>query len=415
MLCDIITIGDEILIGQIVDTNSAWMAQQLNTLGIGVNRIISVSDKHDEIISAFNESIQRVKLVLVTGGLGPTRDDITRQALCAFFNTYMVMDNNVLSYITSMLATRNSGVNELNRLQAMVPASCTVLHNPVGTAPGMWFEKDDAIVVCMPGVPFEMKELMIREVLPRLSERFKLDAIYHQSVMTSGISESALALKIADWESALPPFIKLAYLPAAGVIRLRLSALGNDAKIIENEVKKQIEILSLHIPEYIFALNDEPIEVSLGKLLLNNKLTLSFAESCTGGNMAHLITSVAGSSTYFNGAVVAYSNEVKQAVLGVKIATLEEFGAVSQQTVEEMAQGVRSLLNTDYALAISGIAGPSGGTTEKPVGTVWVAIAGNNMLITKKFLFGDNRDRNIQRASISALFFLLQELKMVLK
>lgn len=414
MLCDLITIGDEILIGQIVDTNSAWMAQQLNALGIGVNRIVSVSDKHNEIISAFSESVQRVKVVLVTGGLGPTRDDITRQALCEFFDTHMIMDDKVLAHVTSMLASRNIPMNELNRLQATVPAACTVLHNPVGTAPGMWFEKDGVIVVCMPGVPFEMKELMTREVLPRLQARFSLDAIYHQSVMTSGISESALALKIADWELALPSYIKLAYLPAAGIIRLRLSALGNDVKLLENEVKKQIEVLNTLIPEYIFALNDEPIEVSLGKLLLNNNLTVSFAESCSGGYLSHLITSVAGSSTYFKGALVAYSNEVKENVLGVKRATLEQYGAVSQQTVEEMAQAAQQLFKTDYALSISGIAGPSGGTNEKPVGTVWLAIAGGNKLVTKKLIFGDNRERNIQRASVSALFFLFQELKMAI-
>jgi len=279
----------------------------------------------------------------------------------------------------------------------------------------MGFEKEGVIVVCMPGVPFEMKELKQNEVLPRLRERFKLDAIYHQSVMTSGISESALAIKIAEWELALPSYIKLAYLPAAGVIRLRLSALGSNIELLENEVKKQIEKLYLQIPEHIFALNDEPIEVSLGKLLLENKLTLSFAESCSGGYLSHLITSVAGSSSYFNGAVVAYSNEVKESVLGVKTATLEQYGAVSRQTVEEMAQGARSLLKTDFALAISGIAGPTGGTVEKPVGTVWVSVVGDNVLISKQFLFGDNRERNIQRASVSALFFLFQELKKVLK
>lgn len=415
MLCDIITIGDEILIGQIVDTNSAWMAQQLNLLGIGVNRIVSISDKHHEIVSAFHESVQRVKVVLVTGGLGPTRDDITREALCEFFETHMIMDNNVLEHVTSMLAARNISMNELNRLQAMVPAACTVLHNPVGTAPGMWFEQNGVIVVCMPGVPFEMKELMNREVLPRLQQRFSLDAIYHQSVMTSGITESALALKIASWELALPSFIKLAYLPAASIIRLRLTALGNDIKYLENEVKKQIEKLCLMIPEHIYALYDEPIEVSLGKLLLDNNISLSTAESCTGGNISHLITSVSGSSAYFKGSVVAYSNEIKEAVLGVKQDTLMHYGAVSKQTVEEMAKGVRSVFKTDYALSISGIAGPNGGSEEKPVGTVWVAITGDNVMITKQFLFGDNRERNIQRASVSALFFLFQELKMILK
>jgi nicotinamide-nucleotide amidase len=411
MLCEIITIGDEILIGQIVDTNSAWMGQQLNAIGISVNRIVSVSDNHDEIFSAFTEAAERAPIVLITGGLGPTRDDITRKVLCEYFNTEMVMNDNVLQHITSMLASRNISMNPLNRLQAEVPKTCTVLHNPVGTAPGMWFEKEGVVYVSMPGVPFEMKELMTREVMPRLKQKFSLDAIYHKTIMTSGIPESSLAIKISEWELALPSNIKLAYLPAYGCIRLRLSAKGKDYDTLKQQVAEQVEKLKLIISENIFSEEDEQIEAALAKILIDNKLSISVAESCTGGNIAHMITSQPGSSEYFKGGVVAYSNQVKMDVLGVKETTLDQHGAVSRQTVEEMAAGVRALLKSDYALSISGIAGPGGGTNEKPVGTVWVAIAWANNLISKEFMFNDNRDRNIQRSSVSALFFLFQQLR----
>ncbi len=406
MKAEIITIGDEILIGQIVDTNSAWMGEQLNLYGIEVYQITSVHDSREHILTAVDNARENADLVLITGGLGPTKDDITKHTLCEYFNTRLVLNEDVLAWVQEMLTRRGVQVNQLNRDQALVPESCTVIPNGTGTAPGMWFEKDDTIFVSMPGVPFEMMHMMENEILPRLQRTGKTKSIYHKTVLTQGLPESMLAETIAEWENNLPSFIKLAYLPSALMVKLRLSAYGTDSDLLKAEVEKQIDILKTIIPEYIFGYNDETLAGVVGKKLTELGCTLSTAESCTGGNIAHFITSNPGSSAYFKGSVVAYSNEIKEQLLKVEPESLEKYGAVSEQVAREMALGIKKLMNTDYAISTTGIAGPDGGTDEKPVGTVWIAVAGKNEVITKKFNFWHNRERNILRSTQSALNLL---------
>jgi len=409
MKAEIITIGDEILIGQIVDTNSAWMGEQLNLNGIEVFQITSVHDDHHHIQNALAEAEKHADLVLITGGLGPTKDDITKKVLCEYFDCGMVIDESVLQHVTERLSRRNIKVNQLNRDQALVPEKCNVLHNSKGTAPGMWFEQNNTIFVSMPGVPFEMKALMEEEVLPRLRKNGKAKSIYHQTVLLYGIPESALAERIEHWETALPDFIKLAYLPSQLMLRLRLSAYGTDPKILEAEVERQIEILKTIIPEHIFGYNGDTLAGVTGQLLVKANATLAIAESCTGGNIAHLFTENAGSSAYFKGGIVAYSNDVKQTLLGVNKKTLQKQGAVSKEVATEMVLGVKKALNTGYAIATTGIAGPEGGTEEKPVGTVWIAVAGQQNILVKRYVFAHNRERNILRSSQTAIN-LLREL-----
>ncbi|HKJ42817.1 MAG TPA: competence/damage-inducible protein A [Sunxiuqinia sp.] len=409
MKAEIITIGDEILIGQIVDTNSAWMGEQLNLNGIEVFQITSVHDDHHHIQNALAEAEKHADLVLITGGLGPTKDDITKKVLCEYFDCGMVIDESVLQHVTERLSRRNIKVNQLNRDQALVPEKCNVLHNSKGTAPGMWFEQNNTIFVSMPGVPFEMKALMEEEVLPRLRKNGKAKSIYHQTVLLYGIPESALAERIEHWETALPDFIKLAYLPSQLMLRLRLSAYGTDPKILVAEVERQIEILKTIIPEHIFGYNGDTLAGVTGQLLVKANATLAIAESCTGGNIAHLFTENAGSSAYFKGGIVAYSNDVKQTLLGVNKKTLQKQGAVSKEVATEMVLGVKKALNTGYAIATTGIAGPEGGTEEKPVGTVWIAVAGQQNILVKRYVFAHNRERNILRSSQTAIN-LLREL-----
>ena len=408
MIAEIITIGDEILIGQVVDTNSAWLGEQLNLHGIEVVKISSISDKHDQIIEALALAEKHADLVLITGGLGPTKDDITKKALCDFFDCGMLKNEQVLKHVVDMLSRRNVVINSMNEEQAMVPESCTILHNPNGTAPGMWFEQIDTIFVSMPGVPFEMKDITRKEILPRLSETGRTKAIYHQTVLTYGVPESMLAEKIEDWEQALPAFIKLAYLPSQLMVRLRLSAYGENEDLLKNEVDKQIEQLKNIIPNDIFGYNGETLASATGDILKQLGKTLSIAESCTGGKIAHFFTSNAGSSTFFRGAIVAYANEVKKNQLNVQPETLNKFGAVSQEVAEQMALGVKNALGTDYAIATTGIAGPDGGTEEKPVGTVWISIAGQQKVYSKRYNFAHNRERNILRSTQSAINFLRQ-------
>jgi len=408
MRAEIITIGDEILIGQIVDTNSAWMAEQLNLNGVEVYQITSVHDDHDHILRAFADAESRVDLVLITGGLGPTKDDITKKALCDYFQCSMHRDEKTLQQVIERLSKRNVVINQLNKDQALVPDACTVLQNSNGTAPGMWFEKNDTIFVSMPGVPFEMQGLMKEEVLPRLRENGKLKSIYHQTVLVYGIPESMLAEQLDEWETALPPFVKLAYLPNQLMIRLRLSAYGNNMKELKAVIDAKVRELQQIIPDNIFGYNGDTISGITGKLLLKTGSLVAVAESCTGGNIAHLYTEIPGSSAYFRGGVVAYSNEVKMAVLGVKAETLEAHGAVSRETALEMVQGVKKALNTDYGIATTGIAGPDGGSAEKPVGTVWIAVSGKRETVVECFLFHHNRERNIQRSSQTALNMLRQ-------
>ncbi len=407
MKAEIITIGDEILIGQIVDTNSAWMSEQLNLHGIEVYQITSVHDDHEHILRALADAEKRADLVLITGGLGPTKDDITKKALCAYFQCGMVLNEQVLQQVTDLLSRHNITINQLNHDQALVPEKCTVLPNTLGTAPGMWFEKGNVIFVSMPGVPFEMEYLMTKEVIPRLQQS-RAGSIYHQTVLIHGIPESMLAELIEAWELALPPFVKLAYLPSPYMIRLRLSAYGTNPDDLKQEVTRRIEMLKTIIPRNIFGYNNDTLAGVTGQLLLNAKATVGVAESCTGGYIAHLITSNPGSSAYFKGGIVSYANEIKMSVLGVQPETLAAHGAVSKEVALEMVRGAKKVLQTNYAMATTGIAGPDGGTPEKPVGTVWIAVAGKHNNLVECYNFAHNRERNIIRSAQTAINMLRQ-------
>lgn len=410
MKAEIITIGDELLIGQVVDTNSAWIARELNMVGIAVAQITSISDDHEHILKTLNEASERADVIIMTGGLGPTRDDITKIALCDFFRTHLIFDQKSFENIERIFSVRGYTMTETNRKQAEVPAACEPLLNENGTAPGMWFRQNGRIYISLPGVPFEMKALMTNHVLPLLKP-LSNRVIMHKTILTQGVGESFLADKIKDWETALPPHIKLAYLPQPGIVRLRLSASGTSEETLRSELEQEVNMLYSLIHDYIFGEDDENLESIVGQLLRDHNLKLATAESCTGGYIAHLITSIPGSSAYFEGSVISYSNEVKINSLGVKKETIEEHGAVSKETVIEMAQGVINRLNANCAIAVSGIAGPDGGTAEKPVGTVWIAvISPYTGTVTKKFLFGEHRERNIRRSALAALDLLRKQL-----
>jgi nicotinamide-nucleotide amidase len=407
---EIISIGDELLIGQVVNTNASWLGIEFNLAGISIYQITAVSDDRNHILTALAEAGHRAEIILITGGLGPTKDDITKQVLCEYFNTRLVFNDDVYQNIERLFGARGVKIGELNRKQAEVPESCIPIPNLNGTAPGMWFEKEGKIYISMPGVPYEMKMMVTGSVIPWLQKRFKTGAIVHKTVMTMGIPESVLANKIANWEDQLPNNIKLAYLPQPGAVRLRLTAKGDDKILIEKQVNIEIEKLKEILPDEISAFDDEPIFETIGKLLREKNKTLSTAESCTGGYIAHLITSVAGSSDYFKGSVIAYSNEIKINLLGVNPSSIEKFGAVSEQVVTEMAASARRILATDYAIAVSGIAGPGGGTLEKPVGTTWIAIASAEKTVTRRLQLGDHRERNIIRTAFAALDMLRKTL-----
>ncbi len=409
-IAEIITIGDELLIGQTVDTNSAWIGMQLSMRGIRVNRITSISDRREEIITALDEALGRVPLVLVTGGLGPTSDDVTKQTLAEYFGSSLVIDREVLAEVTERLARRNLEMNENNRRQALVPDNCVVLANRAGTAPGMLFEKEGRIIVSMPGVPSEMKYIMQEHVLPLVAARAGGRTIIHRNIMTYGTFEAKLAERLQVFEAELPATVKLAYLPAYGVIKLRLTGTGDDGVAVHRTVEEQVRKLYSVIPDVIYGEDEVTLEEVAGKLLLDNNLTVSTAESCTGGRIASLITSVPGSSSWFRGSVVAYDNIIKTGVLGVDPAVISRFGAVSEETARAMAEGVRRLTATDYAIAVTGIAGPTGGTPEKPVGTVWIAIASPAGIIAEKHRFADDRAINISRSAYTALNLLRKQI-----
>ena len=411
MLAEIITIGDEILIGQIVDTNSAWMAQQLNSIGIKVKQITSVSDDADHIIEALTAAERRTQIILITGGLGPTKDDITKFTLARYFNMGMRRDQGVLEQVESFFKKINRPMIESNTRQADVPDGCVVVPNKNGTAPCMWFEHNNNIIVSMPGVPFEMMYLMEEEILPRIKKAFKLPAIYHKTILTAGLGESFLAEQIEDIENSLPDAIKLAYLPKLGQVRLRLSTSGPDEEKLKEEVEVYTRQIVNRIRRYVVAEEDVALEKALLDLMKGRGLTLSTAESCTGGFIAHLITKHPGSSAVYAGGAVAYSYELKESVLGVKAETLATYGAVSEQTVKEMASGAVAHFNTDYSVAVSGIAGPDGGTDDKPVGTVWIAVASRTGAVAKMFTFGNKRIQNIERSAMSALSMILNQVK----
>ncbi len=406
MKAEIINIGDELLIGQVVNTNASWMAAQLNKVGISVVQTTTIADEDKAIKDTLDQAFKRAGIVLISGGLGPTKDDITKKTLAEYFNAEMIFHAPTFEQVKKIFAARKFPVSEVNRLQAMIPDKCKPLFNKNGTAPGMWFEQDGKVAVSMPGVPFEMKAMMMEQVIPALLSHFKMGTIVHKTVMTTGMPESMLAEKIKSWEDNLPSHIKLAYLPQPGIVRLRLSGRGKDSEKLKNEIQEQVEKLKPLISEIIFGYDDDSLEEVIGKLLLKNKKTVSTAESCTGGYIAHLITSIRGSSRYFEGAVVSYSNRIKADLLGVSAETLEKKGAVSREVVVEMAEGAKAALGTDYSLAVSGIAGPDGGTEEKPVGTVWLALAGPGKTEAALFHFGEHRGRNIRRSALAALNIL---------
>ena len=410
MFAELITIGDELLIGQVVDTNSAWMGRELNNIGIEVLRIVSVRDREEEILEAIDNAMERVNIVLVTGGLGPTKDDITKQTLCKYFNTELIFSEEVFENVKRVL-TGKIPMNKLNKGQAMVPKNCTVINNPVGSASVSWFERDGKVLVSMPGVPQEMTTVMAESVLPKLHERFQTDVIMHQTFLVQHYPESVLAEKLEAWEVALPDCIKLAYLPKLGIIRLRLTGRGHDRKEVETLLNREKAKLETILGEDIFSEEDTPLEVIIGELLKKRKLTVSTAESCTGGSIAERLTSIAGSSEYFKGSIVAYSNEVKKDLLYVSSETLEKYGAVSEETVIEMVKGAMKALKTDCAVATSGIAGPGGGTPEKPVGTVWIAAGYKNEIRTYKQETNRGRAMNIERAGNNTLLMLRDLLK----
>ncbi|MDD4603669.1 MAG: competence/damage-inducible protein A [Bacteroidales bacterium] len=414
MTIEIINIGDELLIGQVINTNAAWMAERLNLSGFVVRQVTVIRDSREEILEALYAAEKRSEVVLISGGIGPTNDDITKQTLCEFFNTRLVFDPAAYRDIETIFARRGFPVTELNRQQAELPEHCISLPNKLGTARGMWFEKETgktkSIVVSMPGVPFEMKALMTEEVIPRLQQCFKNPFIYHKTVLTQGIGESFLASRIESWESSLPENIKLAYLPQPGIVRLRLTGTGKDEQKLKHQIDQAVSDLGVIIPEFIYGFDEETLEEIIGKLLTNKKQTLATVESCTGGYLAHLITSVPGSSRYFKGSVIAYSNEIKKKFVNVPLETLDKFGAVSEQVVMEMAISLQTQFGVDFVIATSGIAGPDGGTPEKPVGTTWIAIATPDEVVASHFLFGDSRDRNIRRTALQAMAMLRTKL-----
>lgn len=410
MNAEIISIGDELLIGQVVNTNASWMAGELNKAGINVVQISSVSDEGEHIKASVKEAAQRADIILMTGGLGPTKDDITKKVLMEYFGSKPVFHKETFEHIKGLFKARSYPVTDVNKMQAEIPDNCIVLPNRVGTAVGMWFEKDNKVFVSMPGVPFEMKTLMTEQLIPKLQKHFSLGYIVHKTIMTTGIGESMLAAKIEEWEGQLPKDIKLAYLPQPGIVRLRLSVSGSNQKQLKEMVEQQSDKLSAYLPKAIFGFDDISLEEALGIILKEKGLTVSTAESCTGGYIAHLLTSIAGSSNYFNGSVISYTNQVKANQLSVSKTDIEKYGAVSRQVVEQMAVGVRDLLKTDYSMATSGIAGPDGGTDEKAVGTVWIAIAGPKGVKSKLFHFGEHRGRNIRRSALTAMNMLRLEI-----
>lgn len=411
MMTEIITIGDEILIGQIVDTNSAWMGVELNKAGFEIAQITSVHDDENHIVEALENALQRADVVLFTGGIGPTKDDITKHTLAKFFKTELVFNEDVLTNIENLFSARGRVPNELTRLQAMVPANCTVIQNRLGTAPITWFDYKGKVVVSMPGVPYEMKNAMSEEIIPRLQKRFKSPFIYHKTLIVVNNPESVLAKRIESWEDALPVDIKLAYLPNFGIVKLRLSGKSFDEVDLKRRIDLEAENVKQILGDDILVDEDLKPEMLVGRLLHQKQQTLATAESCTGGYIAHKITLVPGSSAYFKGSVVAYSNDVKAGVLQIDEKAIEQYGAVSQQVVEEMARNVAQKLGADYAVATSGIAGPGGGTIDKPVGLVWIAIRTPDEIISRQFQFNLSRELNIDRTYQTALLMLIEELR----
>lgn len=404
ILAEVLTVGDEILFGQITDTNSQWISAELTNLGIKTNRKTSIGDQKSEIINAIDEAFKRSNVVIMTGGLGPTKDDITKKTIAEYFKVDLILNEDILKDVTYFFESRNRTLTEINIGQAYVPSNAFAIRNSCGTAPGMWFETNDGkILISMPGVPFEMKKMMQLDMLPRLKSYFKTPVIFHKMILTIGIGESFLSDMIAEWEDALPSNIKLAYLPSVGTLRLRLTGYGEDLNQVKIAVEKEYLKVYPLISNYVFGYENDNIATVVGKLLVENNLSFGTAESCTGGYISHLITSNPGSSAYFKGSIVSYSNEIKSKVLGVSESDINTFGAVSETIVIQMAEGLRKNLNVDVAVAVSGIAGPEGGTNEKPVGTVWLALSDYEGTITHQLNLGNLRENNIQMSAIAAL------------
>ena len=410
MQAQIITIGDEILIGQIVDTNAAYISRALNSAGVVVTERLSIGDDRQRIIEALDTSLAQCDMVIMTGGLGPTKDDITKRTLAEYFGMKLVRNEAVYEHVRAMLTARGIEFNELNQSQADVPDRCTVLHNAHGTAPGMWFERDGKVVVSLPGVPFEMRHLIDDSVVPMLTQRFELKAIVHRTMITSGIAESILAERIATWEDNLPDVLHLAYLPAPNVVRLRLSAYEVDGQSVRRMIDDEFDKLKGIIPEAIVGFEDATVEQLVHRWMTENGKTLSVAESCTGGAIAAKFTAMAGASVYFNAGVVSYSNEAKRDILGVNMDDIVRYGAVSEAVAIQMAEGVRRAGQSDYAVSTTGIAGPTGGSAEKPVGTVWIGVATPKGSFAVLKNCGTDRSQIIDRATAYAIKLLYDNL-----
>jgi nicotinamide-nucleotide amidase len=410
ILAEVITIGDEILYGQITDTNTQWISAELDKIGVRTVRKSSVGDQADQILQILQEAETRADIIILTGGLGPTKDDITKNTLATYFHTQLVINEEALADVTAFFKSRGRELTEINRQQAALPENCTFISNKSGTAPGMWFEERGKVFVSMPGVPFEMKWLMTHAILPKLQQHFLLPSIYHRMIRTVGIGESFLAEKIEHWEDNLPSHIRLAYLPGFGGVRLRLTATGTDLVLMQQQVQQQIDAILPLIESFVFGYDDDELEKVIGDLLLQTGQTLATAESCTGGYVAHMITKVPGSSNYYLGGIIPYSNELKIRLAGVKPETLEQHGAVSEQTARELVEGVRFRLGADIGIASTGIAGPTGGTEDKPIGTVWIACSDGTRTEARKLQLSQFREINIQLTTT----YLLNLLRMTL-
>ncbi|MEP2023291.1 MAG: competence/damage-inducible protein A [Reichenbachiella sp.] len=410
IFAEVLTIGDEILYGQILDTNSKWISRELDDIGIKVRRKTSIGDKKSEITNALDESLNRSDIILITGGLGPTKDDITKKTLAEYFNMELELNPSALEDVEDIFRRFGKELTEINRQQAYLPEGSRKIKNERGTAPGMWFEKGKKVVVSMPGVPFEMEAMMSKTILPRLKKEFPLPTIVHKVIKTIGIGESWLAEEISDWEDNLPDHLGLAYLPGKGQVRLRLTGVGENREELEAEMDNQIEEVLPLIKKYVFGFGDIQIEDAVGEMLKSRELKIATAESCTGGFLAHRLTAVPGSSEYYWGSVISYHNDIKKETLKVSEKTLETYGAVSEETATEMAKGIRKKFKTDIGISTTGIAGPDGGTEEKPVGTVWMAISFGNNVFTRKIQLPGTRILNIEYTAIYALNFLRQTL-----
>lgn len=410
IFAEIITIGDEILYGQIIDTNSQWISAELDKLGIKTRQKTSVSDKASEILRSLSEASKRANIIIVTGGLGPTNDDITKKTLCTYFNTELVWNESVLAHLQNLFFMRGKVLRESNKQQALVPANCEVLQNNSGTAPGMWFDNNDVVYISLPGVPYEMKDILKSFGFEKLKLRFQTPVIVHKVIKTSGIGESTLAEIIADWENSLPKHLGLAYLPSAGEVKLRITGTGNNQENLRVEIQLEIEKILPLISNHVYGFDTDTLEYSVGQLLKSKNKTIATAESCTGGYLAHLLTSVPGSSAYYYGSIIAYQNKIKTEFLDVPSGILSVHGAVSEKTVEIMAKEVRLKLGTSIGVATSGIAGPDGGTDDKPVGTIWIAYADETKVVTQKLQLSTIRENNIRMTALAVLNLIRQQL-----